>query len=270
MGGRRSIGRLLIVLVAALAATTAWAETRVEFEGSTLDGGRVKLTGFLDAPEGPGPYPAVVLLHDDSGLAWHFGAETYRAWAERLVQWGYAALRVDSFGPRNVVEVGADITKVSPEMRSLDAYAAREYLARQANVDGKRVGVIGWSHGAMAEMYLVDAYYRAKGVEPFQAAVAFYPGYPPAIRKHDTPLLLLYGDSDPDCPGFMVSQLVQYWSKGDKKHELKVKKYPSATHYFDFVGYSGEWEGHLQEYNPAAAADSIEEARLFLAKYLGK
>ena len=45
---------------------------------------------------------------------------------------------------------------------------------------------------------------------------------------------------------------------------------PITTHCFDYEGYKGEWEGRIQEYNPAAAADSIEQARLFLAKYLGK
>jgi dienelactone hydrolase len=269
MGSRRSSVRLVILLAAALAATSVWAETRVEFESPTLDGGRVRLTGFLDAPEGAGPFPAVVLLHDSSGFGWDLGAANYRAWAERLVQWGYVALRVDSFGPRNVSDVNDDIKKVSPETRSLDAYAAGEYLARQANVDNKHIGIIGWSHGAMAGMYLVDGHYRAQGRKPFQAAVAYYPGYPPVINKHDTPLLLLYGDSDPDCPGFMVSQLVQYWSKGDRKYELKVKKYPNATHLFDVEGLNEDWEGEHFEYNPAAAADSIEQVRLFFAKYLG-
>jgi hypothetical protein len=67
----------------------------------------------------------------------------------------------------------------------------------------------------------------------------------------------------------MVSQLVQYWSKGDRKYELKVKKYPNATQLFDVEGLNEDREGEHFEYNLAAAADSIEQVRLFFAKYLG-
>jgi len=105
MGSRRRAVRFMILLAAALAASTAWAETRVEFKGPTTDGGRVGLTGFLDPPEGAGPCPAVVLMHDASGLGWDLGAMRDQAWAEKLVQGSCVAPRVDSFGPRNVVEM---------------------------------------------------------------------------------------------------------------------------------------------------------------------
>jgi dienelactone hydrolase len=260
--------RFLVVLTLVLTASSGWAEIRVEFECPTAAGGRVTLVGLLDAPEGPGPFPAVVLLHDSSGWGWDLGSANYRAWAERLVEWGYVSLRVDSFGPRGVSDVDDDINKVSPETRSLDAYAAREFLARQANVDKAFIGVMGWSHGAMAGMYLVDGRYRAQGANPFQAAVAYYPGYPPVIRKHDTPLLVLYGDNDPDCPGFLVTQLVQYWSKGDRRYELKAQKYPNATHLFDVEGLDVVFEGRHYVYDSVSAADSIQEVRLFLARHL--
>jgi dienelactone hydrolase len=266
-----SAGRIvsaLVVLAAVMAAPLVQAETQVKFDGTTPEGGRIKLTGLLDVPEGPGPFPAVVLLHDQWGFSWDLTVANYRAWAERLVEWGYAALRVDSLGARNVSSVGDNVKEVSPEASALDAYAARAYLARQAMVDGKRVGVLGWSHGAVAGMSVADAQNRRKGMQPFQAVVSYYPWSLPALKKQDTPILILYGDSDVNCPPSMFNQFTQNWSKGDRKFELTVKKYRMATHWFDVQGFSFVSAGDRFEYNRAAARDSIEEIRLFLKKYL--
>jgi poly(3-hydroxybutyrate) depolymerase len=55
------------------------------------------LRGLLFRPKGEGPFPAVVLLHGCRGI------QPYqRDWAGKLAEWGYVALLVDSFGPRNV------------------------------------------------------------------------------------------------------------------------------------------------------------------------
>jgi dienelactone hydrolase len=42
---------------------------------------------------GPGPFPAVVLLHGCGG--YH---SSMMSWTDRLAAWGYVALSVDSFG----------------------------------------------------------------------------------------------------------------------------------------------------------------------------
>src|SRR5262249_10273185 len=47
-------------------------------------------------PPGNGPFPAVLVMHGCGGIR-----DNHRSWAGRLVGWGYAAVIVDSFGPRN-------------------------------------------------------------------------------------------------------------------------------------------------------------------------
>jgi dienelactone hydrolase len=262
-------GRFLVVLVVAAAcAISAPAQVQVQFEGATLDGGKIRLTGLLDVPEGKGPFPAVVLLHDAEGLSWDLGAVHYAAWAERLVQWGYVALRVDSFGPRGFSKI-QNPSQVSPRARSLDAYAARDWLVRQKSVGKKPVAVMGWSHGAMAVMYVVDGAYRPSAAKPFQACVSFYPVPAPPSRQ-DTPLLLIAGEDDPFCFLSMVRDLEASWAKGSRKFELAVVTYAKATHAFDVPGLNEDLDGVHYEYDPVAAADAIEQVKAFLEKNIGR
>ena len=56
-----------------------------------------RLTGVLRKPGGPGPFPAVVLMHGCGGI--QPGNEI---WASDLTTWGYVTLLVDSFTPRGL------------------------------------------------------------------------------------------------------------------------------------------------------------------------
>jgi hypothetical protein len=59
--------------------------------GAPLSGALAEL--YL--PAGAAPVGAVVVLHGCDGIEPH-----YRQWAQRLADWRYAALLIDSFGPR--------------------------------------------------------------------------------------------------------------------------------------------------------------------------
>jgi dienelactone hydrolase len=94
--------------------------------------------GYLARPDGPGPFPAVVVLH---GCAGFFPG--YATIADDLKSAGYAALAVDSLGPRGI----ADQCDVLFIEQAIDAYAALKYLSRQSFVDSGRVAVLGYSMG---------------------------------------------------------------------------------------------------------------------------
>jgi dienelactone hydrolase len=55
------------------------------------------LSASLVLPDGPGPFPVVILLHGCGGIG---GGDWY--WARRLTDWGYAALVLNSFSARDV------------------------------------------------------------------------------------------------------------------------------------------------------------------------
>ena len=159
---------ILIGLQLVLAGGTARAAS--VFDGARVTGPRGGGAAELFRPEGVGPFPAVVVLHGCDGVGPH-----YRDWARRLVNWGYVALLVDSFGPRGVREVCNKGRKVPPEARAEDAFAARDWLAGQDFVRAGRIGVIGFSHGGWTVLKAVLAAAARDGA-PIQAAEAYYPG----------------------------------------------------------------------------------------------
>src|SRR2546422_11726069 len=105
----------------------------------------------LSKPDGPGPFPAVVIMHDCSGLGPRSSGAPDR-WAKELLGRGYVVLIPDSFTTRGFADGVCTVAStrgidVSPERRARDAYAALAHLRALSYVDGSRVGLMGGSHG---------------------------------------------------------------------------------------------------------------------------
>jgi dienelactone hydrolase len=88
----KSVDQLLLIICSLLLASCSanW----VNFENSASPIETVK--GLLAKPEGPGPFPAVILLHSAGGLSGAVGHE----WPDYLTKLGYVTLSVDTFGSR--------------------------------------------------------------------------------------------------------------------------------------------------------------------------
>lgn len=106
---------------------------------ATHDG--VALLGDLYTPEGPGPFPALVVVH---GGGWQLGTRNaYQGWGAHLAAAGYALFAVD-------------YRLCKPEQKSYpeavhDVRAAVQYLrgaAADLKIDPKRIGLWGDSAGA--------------------------------------------------------------------------------------------------------------------------
>lgn len=227
----------------------------------------VALSGSLYRPEGLGPFPAMVLLHHCGGLT-----QNIRNWALWFRSEGYVALAVDSFSPRGATIVCG--TRRNPTARevALDAFGALAHLRSLPFVDPERIGVIGWSYGAMAALQASDKRFLSF-VEPrgggFRAAVAFYPhcSYFPA--EPSNPLLLLLGEADDWTPphGCIIMAEVSKERGGP----VVLKVYPGAHHAFDDWVYglgARQYLGYTLKYDAAARADSETRVRDFLAQYL--
>jgi dienelactone hydrolase len=269
----RMAGLLVLASIGAVGTIAAQdsAAQEVAIPSLTLEGRHLELRGILHRPSGEGPFPALVLLYGSEGMthAAPPAVEQHAQWVERIAAWGYVALELDSASPR-----GRDSNDdfVKPSVRSHDAYAAKSYLSKLPFVDPGRVGVIGWSHGAIAALSIIDAAYpRETGANPFQAAVAFYPICHRLLRP-DTPLLVLTGRKDDISLASLAESLEADSKKANWKQEFSVAIYPNATHAFDFEGLAGGYDdpyGHHLEYDPEAAADAIGRTKDFFAKYVG-
>src|SRR5262245_11983867 len=117
---------------------------------ATLGADQIPVT--VSWPDGSGPFPAVVIVHDCSGIGPNSSGGPGR-WAKELVARGYVVVMPDSFTPRGhpggvcTVPVSQRRTGVTPADRTRDAYAALAYARTLPGVDGRRVGIMGGSHG---------------------------------------------------------------------------------------------------------------------------
>ena len=236
------------------------------FPGKSADGQPLQLAGILTAPQGKGPFPAIVMLPTCDGLREPTTARAMTDWAGRLAAWGYVTLQVDSLGPRGLADSCEQDVSISAGEAVSDAFAARTWLSTLSAVDAARIGVIGWSIGGIAVTVLVDAFERAKTVVPFKAAVAFYPMCASYMRR-DTPLLILIGGKD-DWFSARRCQMQSDGTLNGVSIELTLKVYPNATHLFDFVDIFADILGHHYEYDAEATQDAMVRTKAFLGKYL--
>ena len=107
----------------------------------------VTLAGTLTVPDGPGPFPAVVLVSGSGPQnrdADVFGHRLFYVLADHLARRGIAVLRYDD---RGVAESTGDFGAATTADFALDARAVAEYLAGRAEVSA--VGVVGHSEGGV-------------------------------------------------------------------------------------------------------------------------
>src|ERR1700687_2892964 len=140
----------LALLVGGLTACAA-AAPEGTLATSAPNGAVEQIPIVMARPDGPGPFPAVVILHDCSGLGPGAGGAPGR-WSRELVARGYVVLMPDSFPTRGhsggvCTDASPSRGEVGPARRRIDAYAALAHARSLPFVDGRRVGVMGGSHG---------------------------------------------------------------------------------------------------------------------------
>jgi len=291
---RRGSAFALALCVAAL-ARCASALTGPSITTTTLNGTSEQIPVEMSKPDGAGPFPAVVIMHDCSGLGPRSSGAPGR-WAKELVSRGYVVIMPDSFSSRGFPDgVCTDGSRgredVSPARRMRDAYAALAHLRTLPYVDGAHVGLMGGSHGGsttLTSMITPDgdtdllAKERRAG---FAAAVALYPGCVasrrtwsnPGVYRPVAPLLILIGEKDDWTPAEPCRQLAEAAQQAG--YPVAIKIYPGAYHSFDsrnpvrFVATrinanAPSGRGATTGGDPAAWADSIREVAAFFGRNL--
>ena len=95
---------------------------------------------------------------------------------------------VDSLTPRYEVELCTQRSgsrRVTQSNRRLDALGAIAYLAERADVDPRRIGLVGWSNGGSTVLAATNLRHRDVAAAPVQPAfaVAFYPGCEADLKR---------------------------------------------------------------------------------------
>ena len=292
---RRALTAASALALCAAVAGCAPALTGPSITTTTPNGTSEQIPVELSKPEGPGPFPAVVIMHDCSGLGPRSSGAPGR-WVKELVGRGYVVIMPDSFTTRGFPDgVCTDGSRsrddVSPARRVRDAYAALAYLRALPYVDGAHVGLMGGSHGGSTTLTSMivpegDADLLAKERRAgFAAAVALYPGCVasrrtwsnPGVYRPVAPLLILIGEEDDWTPAEPCRRLAEAAQQAGDPVTIKI--YPGAHHSFDSrypVRYvatrinpnAPSGRGATTGGDPAAWADSICEVAVFFARYL--
>lgn len=198
----------------------------------------VVISGELEFPPGPGPFPAVVLAHGCGGIG---NAET--GWAPLLREWGYATFVLDSFRGRGLTSVCASARLLTGTQRIPDAYGALRTLATHPRIDAARIALMGFSHGGSLTLGASTEWARqafAPAQAPaFRAFLAFYPlcttDYPERQRI-SAPLRIHSGELDDWTPARPCAALVEQLVAAGQDAAISI--YPGAHHSFDNIGRS--------------------------------
>ena len=229
----------LKAFLGALAGAVLCATTCTAAENVDIPDDGVTLHALLYRPSGPGPFPAVVALHDCGGLdpGSPVGTELYGEWAKLLSGKGFVVVFPDSFGSRGLgpqCRVRDSKVRASRE-RVADANAARHWLQAQKFVRPEHISLLGWSNGAIAALWAVRPNSVPRDGSPdFRSAVALYPG---CRRLRQTawsarvPTLILIGSADDWTLASACQQMVAGAHERSARAEIIV--YPGAHHEFD-------------------------------------
>jgi carboxymethylenebutenolidase len=221
----------------------------------TYRSGAEEVSGLLVTPEGAGPFPALIVIHEWWGLdAW------VKDQARALAREGYVALAVDLYRGKatDKQEEAHQYMSGMPEDRAMrDLSAALAFLKSRKDVRGNRVGAIGWCMGGKYALKLATE-------APELAAAAAYYGAPPtdaaAIARIKAPVLGNFGAEDTGPSPEQVKAFEAAMKKAGKS--VDVKLYPGAGH--AFANVNNPWKGYREE----AAKDAWSRVVAFFARHL--
>ena len=230
-------------------------DPRIEAGPVEFQGNGASLKGYLSRPTGPGPHPAVLVVHENRGLLPHFPDVT-----RRLAVEGYAALAVDMLsregGTSTFADTGAArdaLRKISRDQIVGDADAGVEYLQDQDFVRRDRVGAMGFCFGGSIVWLL------AVHNPEIRAAVPFYGSAPPLeeVPNLNIPVLGIYAAEDnrinagvPDLEAALKANSKTY----------KFRTFAGANHaFFNDTG---------RRYHPEAAAGAWRETLAWFEQHL--
>jgi carboxymethylenebutenolidase len=245
--------KLVCLIGSILLAVTAFAATS---KTVSYKSGDETVKGMLYAPEGKGPLPALVVIHEYWGLN-----DWVKEQAAKLADQGYVTLAVDLYRGRvaTTPDEAHELMRGVPEDRAArDLHAAEEFLQTQSNVKKDRIGSIGWCMGGGYSLNVALQ-------EPALTAAVINYGHlatdADSLKKINAAILGIFGGQDRGIPVEDVKKFEQALKQQGKKVEIMI--YPDAGHAF-------ENPNNQTGYRADDAADAWKRTTSFLEDTLKK
>lgn len=243
-------------LLVLFSAVTLFAMSAFAAEGNQVSyrSGDETVRGILYTPQGKGPFPALIVIHEWWGLD-----NWVKEQASKFADAGYVALAIDLYRGKSTAnpEEAHELMRGVPEDRAQrDLGAAFDFLKSRKDVKADRIGSIGWCMGGG---YSLDVALE----EPTLAADVIHYGHlatdPENFKKINAPVLGIFGAQDKGIPPEDVKKFEQAMKEQGKQIEIKI--YPDAGHAF-------ENPANKDRYRPEDAADSWKRTLAFLDSHL--
>ena len=214
--------------------------------------------GYLTRPSAAGKFPAIIVIHQNTGLNEHI-----RDVARRFAKQGYAALAVDYLSRQGGTQKANPDGKGLPNIRELaptqavieDRDAGFGYLRTLPEVQANQLGVVGFCWGGGMGFAV------ATGVRGLKAVVVYYGASPnplDLVKNIEAPVLAHYSEEDPGITKG-VPATEEAMKKYNKSYTYKI--YPGAKHAFND-------DTQAERYNPEAAKEAWGRTLEFFKKNL--
>lgn len=222
--------------------------------------------GALALPDGPGPHPGVIVLHEMFGLN-----DDIRRITARFASEGYVACAPDlySFGSNKAVcltRVVMDMQRGASSRTIAHIHAARAFLSERSEVDASRLAVIGFCMGGGFSLV-----YGTTGA--VRAASVNYGAVPKERKELDSvcPVVASYGALDRLFRA-QGERLEDHLEALGIPHDVKI--YPESGHSFLSYDNGPNWVMRLPSpmhvgYNETDAEDAWKRILGFFAEHVG-
>jgi carboxymethylenebutenolidase len=241
--------RLFLCAVPLLLSLSAHGQQAVTFPS-----GDSTAQAILYLPQGPGPHPALVVIHEWWGLN-----DWVKQQATRYAAQGYVTLAVDLYHGKVAAdpELAHELSRGLPQDQGVrDLTSAITYLQSRKDVKRDRIGAVGWCMGGGYALQLAIAAPTLKAVAINYGSLATDKA---ALSQIHAAVLGNFGGQDRGITPDSVHAFEAAMQALGKPVDTKI--YPDAGHAF-------ENSNNAAGYRPADAADALARIDRFFAAQL--
>jgi carboxymethylenebutenolidase len=212
--------------------------------------------GYVVTPDGEGPFPAVILIHEWNGLV-----DRVRQVADALADEGYVALAADMYSGQIGTNRDENMTlmqeaQADPDRVIANLDAAVSYLRGRADVTGK-VAAMGWCFGGGVALSF------ALGGESHEGTAIFYGRLiedPDVLASIDHPVYGTFAELDGGIPPDQVNRFAEALRTAGVENDIHI--YDDVNHGFWL------WVDRDPDTAAAPAADAWTRLKAYLARVL--